>query len=100
MSHGWWPGRVTGVRLGARAVRASLTYVRLSCLRWVQGLSSPSQAPSAFGRPRAYPSDHCRFVLSDPLPTPHLIYQGMAHFIDGETEVCRNDVVWPGPPAF
>lgn len=86
------------MRLGARAVRALLTYVRFSCLRRARGLSSPSQAPFALGRPRAYPSD-CRFVLSDPLPTPHLIYQGMAHFIDGETEVWKNNVVWPGPPA-
>lgn len=100
VSRDWQPGRVTGVRLGAHAVSASLTYVRFSCLRQARGLSSPSQAPSALGRPRAYPSDHCRFVLSDPLPTPHLIYQGMAHFIDRETEVWRNDVAWPGPPAF
>lgn len=83
--------------VGVRALCASLTGVGFYCMRRPRGLTAPhihlEEAPSLL-------LHHCRCVVASHLPTPHLIYQVTAHFIDGETEVWRNNVAWPGPLPF
>lgn len=85
----WQSGRVTGVRLGIRAVCASLTGVRFSCVRRAWGLTAPhirlGEAPSLL-------LQSLQVCARQPLAHPHLIYWVTAYFIDGETEVWRNSV--------
>lgn len=77
------------MRLGIRAVCASLTSVRFSCVRRAWGLTAPhirlGEAPSLL-------LQSLQVCARQPLAHPHLIYWVTAYFIDGETEVWRNSV--------